>query len=31
MLIVAQSWAYVPADDLADAQGTARRLETLTA
>jgi hypothetical protein len=31
MLIVAQSWTYVPDDDLADAQDTARRLETLTA
>jgi hypothetical protein len=31
MLVVAQAWAYVPADDLADAQDTARRLETLTA
>jgi hypothetical protein len=31
MLIVAQSWAYVPADDLADAQDTARQLEKLTA
>jgi hypothetical protein len=31
MLLVAQSWAYVPADDLADAQDTASRLEKLTA
>jgi hypothetical protein len=31
MLLVTQAWAYVPADDLADAQDTARRLETLTA
>jgi hypothetical protein len=28
---VAQAWAYVPADDLADAQDTASRLEKLTA
>jgi hypothetical protein len=31
MLLIAQAWAYVPADDLADAQDTARKLETLTA
>jgi hypothetical protein len=31
MLLVAQAWACVPADDLADAQDTARRLEALTA
>jgi hypothetical protein len=31
MLVIAQAWAYVPADDLADAQDTARQLETLTA
>jgi hypothetical protein len=31
MLLAAQVWACVPADDLADAQDTARRLETLTA
>jgi hypothetical protein len=31
MLLVAQAWAYMPADNLADAQDTARQLETLTA
>jgi hypothetical protein len=31
MLLVAQSWTYVPADDLAETQDTARRLEALTA
>jgi hypothetical protein len=31
MLVIAQAWAYVPADDLADAQDTASRLEKLTA
>jgi hypothetical protein len=31
MLLIAQAWAYVPADDLADAQDTARKLEALTA
>jgi hypothetical protein len=31
MLLIAQAWGYVPADDLADAQDTARKLEALTA
>jgi hypothetical protein len=31
MLLVAQAWGYMPAAGLAEAQDTARRLETLTA